>query len=140
MDTARASRIDDDPVKARPGVIRMWGAVILTGVVAACAARGPVIGGDPQPEAGGTISGIVRASGDSRLSARKVTAVNLVTGERIETSTAANGGYTMKVARGRYRLEVELRNGETLTSAPGEVEISRSDLDASRDFVITIRD
>ena len=116
-------------------------AALLLAIVAACAPRGPVIGrGDTPPGVGGTISGFVRASaGDSPLSARKVTAVNLATGERIETSTALNGGYTMKVAPGRYRLEVELREGEALASAPDNVEISSSDLDASRNFVLTTR-
>jgi uncharacterized protein YfaS (alpha-2-macroglobulin family) len=65
-----------------------------------------------------------------------VTAVNLETGQRIEASTTANGGYTIEVSPGRYRLEVELRTGETVASAPDEVHISRSDLDASRNFVI----
>jgi hypothetical protein len=106
-------------------------------VSAACAPRGPVIGrGEKPPDVGGTISGTVRASAGGSLSARKVTAVNLATGQRIETSTAANGGYTMKVAVGRYRLEVELLEGEALSSAPDDVEIDRSDVDASRNFVI----
>jgi hypothetical protein len=45
----------------------------------------------------------------------------------------------MKVPVGRYRLEVELRPGETLTEQPGELEISASDMDASRNFVIAAK-
>jgi hypothetical protein len=107
----------------------------------ACAARGPVIGRDAPPAGtGGTISGIVRSLGDNTpLSARKVTAVNVETGQKVEASTATNGGYTIKVATGRYRLEVELRDGETVSTGPDEVHIGSSDLDASRNFVIASR-
>ena len=110
----------------------------LVTLIACSASRGPVIGrGEKTPDSGGTISGTVRAmEGNAPLSARKVTAVNLETGQRIEASTTANGGYTMQVAPGHYRLEVELRSGEAVASAPDEVHISRSDLDASRNFVI----
>jgi hypothetical protein len=118
-----------------PRLVVLSTAVLL----AACSAsRGPVLGrGEHTPAAGGTISGIVRAlEGDTPLSARKVTAIHIETGQRIEASTTINGGYTMKVVPGRYRLEVELRRGEMLATAPDEVQISPSDLDASRNFVI----
>jgi hypothetical protein len=116
-------------------------ALVLAVLVAACAARGPVIGrGDQPPDVGGTISGVVRASSDTTpLSGRKVTAVNLETGQRIEATTAVNGGYTMKVPLGRYRLEVELRSGEAVTEQPDEVHISTSDIDAGRDFAIAAK-
>jgi Carboxypeptidase regulatory-like domain len=128
-------------IDTRSAVKLIWPAVALMFVLAGCAPRGPVIGhADSPPNVGGTISGTVRASAaESPLSARKVTAVNIETGQRIETSTASSGGYTMKVPTGRYRLEVELREGEALASAPDEVEISKSDLDASRNFVIGVR-
>jgi hypothetical protein len=45
----------------------------------------------------------------------------------------------MKVPVGRYRLEVELRPGETLAERPSELEISASDLDASRNFVVAVK-
>jgi Carboxypeptidase regulatory-like domain len=116
-------------------------AVVLATALAACASsHGTAIDlGDKPPGVGGTISGIVRDSGGAALSGRKVTAVNTDTGARVETTTATNGGYTMKVARGKYHLEVELRSGESLSERPGDVEISASDLDASRNFVITVR-
>jgi hypothetical protein len=118
----------------------IWLVAIALSVGTACAARGPVIGRDGSASnVGGTISGSVRTLGDEVLSARKVTAVNVSNGEKVETSTAANGGYTMKVAQGHYRLEVELRDGEVVASAPGEVHIGNSDLDASRNFVISAR-
>lgn len=109
--------------------------------VSACMPRGPVLDTSEGPAGvGGTISGTVRASADAiGLVGRKVTAVNLDTGEKHETSTAATGGYTMKVPRGRYRLEVELRPNEALSERPSELEINTSDMDADRDFVITTK-
>jgi hypothetical protein len=113
-------------------------ALLLT---AACMPRGPVVGtADAPPGVGGTISGTVRGTaGATGLAGRKVTATNLGTGEAFEASTSATGGYTMKVPMGRYRLDVELRANETLAEHPGELEINASDMDAGRDFVITIR-
>jgi hypothetical protein len=89
---------------------------------------------------GGTIAGSVRASGSTEpLSGRKVTAINEATGQRYETSTATAGGYTMKVPSGKYRLEVELRPGETLEAHPDPTDVNVGDLDPDRDFVLTRR-
>ena len=116
-------------------------AVIIPLVVSACLARGPVVDTGSKPEnVGGTIAGIVRAAGSGQpLSGRKVTAVELSSGRRYSTSTATNGGYTIKVPTGRYRLELELREGEGLAEQPADTDINTSDLDADRDFVVTVR-
>lgn len=115
--------------------IGLAAAVLALGI--ACMPRGPVVDTGPKPVGvGGTISGIVRDSAGVPLNARKVTAIDAATGARFESSTAANGGYTMKVPQGKYRLEVELRPGEMLTEQPVETEINVSDLDPHRDFVI----
>jgi hypothetical protein len=45
----------------------------------------------------------------------------------------------MKVPPGKYRLAVELRPGEVLAEQPADTEINASDLDPSRDFVITVK-
>ena len=105
-----------------------------------CGPRGPVFGaGDTPPGVGGTIAGVVKtADGSAALSARKVTAINADTGARFEASTASNGGYTIKVPKGKYRLEVELRPGETLSGQPGSTDINVGDLDARRDFMVTV--
>jgi hypothetical protein len=108
-------------------------------MLAACGvARQPVVdSGDKPPNTGGTISGIVRASGSNApLASRRVTATDVKTGATFEAVTASNGGYTMKVPVGGYRLDVELRAGESLVERPDELVINRSDLDAQRDFVI----
>jgi hypothetical protein len=116
------------------------GAALLLCTIA-CMPRGPVVDTGPKPEGvGGTISGTVRASqGSASLGARKVTAINVDTGARYEASTSASGGYTIKVPRGKYRVEVELRPGETLANAPAETEINVGDIDAQRNFEIAVK-
>ena len=116
--------------------------LVFTMCLASCIARGSVgiAPGDRPAVTGGTISGLVRAASDNApLSGRKVTVTNLETGEKLEASTAVNGGYTIKVPQGNYRIEVELRAGETLASRPDDVHISRSDLDAGRNFAIAVK-
>jgi hypothetical protein len=44
----------------------------------------------------------------------------------------------MKVPSGRYRLSVELRDGETV-KGPAELNLNVSDLDAARDFAIMVK-
>jgi hypothetical protein len=115
--------------------------LVLTVALAACnAAHGPVLDRGSKPtNVNGTISGVVRMAGGGVVSGRKVTAVNVATGERTESATATNGGYTMKLPPGKYRLEVELLAGERVTEQPAETAITGSDLDAGRDFVISSR-
>jgi hypothetical protein len=119
---------------------RALSALLIVGLIA-CAPRGPVIDTGSKPAGvGGTISGRATFAGDSTpLAGRKVTAVSLADGQRFDTTTAANGGYTIKVPIGRYRLELELRARETLVEQPGETEIRTSDLDTSRNFVVSVK-
>ena len=111
-------------------------ALLMSG---ACAPRGPIAGAVVPEGTGGTIAGIVRADGDVPLSARRVTAVHTGSGQRFEASTAANGGYTIKVPAGTYRLEVELRSGEVVRTQPDTTDVNVGDLDADRDFVVGVR-
>jgi hypothetical protein len=108
-------------------------------VTLACAR--PVVDTGARPAGvGGTIAGIVRASGEATpLSGRRVTAVNQATGNRYETSTALNGGYTFKVPVGTYRLDVELREGESYETRPDATDVGVGDIDSARDFVLTVR-
>ncbi len=110
-------------------------------VVAALAASlgchpGPVVGAT-KTSVGGTISGNVTAVGGVALAGRKVTAVDVKTNARYDATTTADGGYTMKVPEGTYRLDVELHSGESLQKRPSETKINNSDLDSGRDFVLT---
>jgi len=100
---------------------------------------GPVIGGAKQP-VGGTIAGLVSATDKSvALTGRKVTAVETTTNARYDTTTAANGGYTIQVPQGTYRIELELRAGEALSKHPADTRVSNGDVDSARDFVVTIK-
>ena len=113
------------------------GALLIAAV--ACAPRGPVLGTATKPPGvGGTIAGHVNATKESvPVVGRKVTAVDVVTGAHHEVSTTDTGGYTLQVPKGVYRMEVEIRRGETLSKQPGEIDVNTGDLDAGRDFEIT---
>lgn len=112
--------------------------VLLSGVLTLVACHpGPVVGSGPNPPGvGGTIAGIVSSESKAPLPDRKVTAINTQTGAKFDATTGPNGGYTIKVPQGTYRLEVEVRAGETVVKHPGETHINRSDLDPQRHFVI----
>ena len=98
---------------------------------------GPIVGAQ-SVSAGGTIAGIVSTT-DSAVAVpgRTVTAINVRTGSRHTATTAGNGGYTIKVPEGTYRLEIELRSGEKLAKKPDDTRINNGDLDPGRDFTIT---
>jgi hypothetical protein len=104
-----------------------------------CLSPGPVVDpGARPPGVGGTIAGSVSATGaSSPLSGRIVRAVDEVTGARFETSTGTGGSYTLKVPAGKYRLEVELRQGETFQTRPDVTDVGVGDIDSGRDFVVT---
>jgi hypothetical protein len=94
--------------------------------------------GEKPPTHDGTIAGNVRTDSDAAVVTRVVRAVAVSTGQKFETTTNSAGTYTLKVPPGRYRLEVELRDGERLSKEPGETQINASDLDPGRNFVITV--
>jgi hypothetical protein len=120
---------------------RYVAAVVGVLLTIGCGPRGPILGtADKPPGVGGTISGSVTAEdGQTALGARKVTAVNTETGARFDTSTATNGGYTIQVPKGSYRIELELRAGETIAKQPSRIDINTGDLDASENFVVARR-
>ena len=113
----------------------VFGVALLTSL--ACH-PGPIVDTGPKP-AGvrGTIAGIVSTDSNAALAGRKVTAIDTVAGKRYEVTTGINGGYTIQVPEGTYRLEVELRQGERVAKQPAETKVNKSDLDPHRDFVIT---
>ena len=127
----------------RIGPARIGLAVLVTAAVmssVACMPHGPVVDtGSKPPGVGGTIAGLVRTSAGSPLIGRKVTVTSVEGGQKYETSTATNGGYTIKVPTGKYRIEVELHDGEALEKAVTETEVNTGDLDPHRDFVVTVK-
>ena len=105
----------------------------------ACHPSRPVLDPGAKPAVDGTISGTVSASGGAvPVSGRKITAINVESGARVETSTTSIGSYTMRVPPGTYRLEMELRVGEAIATTPAPTEVDPGDLDAGRDFSLTV--
>jgi hypothetical protein len=100
---------------------------------------GPVVGGSANPTASGTIAGIVSTDGNAPVVGRKVTVINTSTAAKFDATTGANGGYTIKVPPGTYRIEIELRGGERVAKQPDVTKVDKSDLDPHRDIVITAR-
>src|SRR5688500_5539215 len=114
--------------------LTLFSALVLPAVLACH--PGPVVTTDPKQPVGGTIAGIVSSTTNAAVVGRKVTAVNTESGARFDATTGANGGYTIKVPQGRYRLEIEVQPGESISKQPSETRINRSDLDTRRDFVL----
>jgi hypothetical protein len=118
--------------------------VCLAALTAACGPGpmgrpGPVVNTQPN-KVGGTIAGIVKTADSSvAVPGRKVSVIEVKTGARHDTTTGTNGGYTLQVPEGTYRFEIELRAGETLAKQPDETHVGNSDLDTSRDFIITTK-
>jgi hypothetical protein len=114
-------------------------AILVVGLLAAiaCHAGRPIVN-TGAPNVGGTIAGNVTAPGNVPLSGRKVTAINAATSARYDTTTSTTGGYSIRVPIGTYRIDVELRAGETATKRPDQTTINNGDTDASRNFEIAV--
>ena len=63
-------------------------------------------------------------------------AVNSETGQMYSAVTGVTGGFSIKVAPGKYRLELDLREQEEVAQQPGIIDINQSDLDTDLDIVI----
>lgn len=121
-------------------VTALW---LLAGIVAllystACRQGVPVVDLGPKPpNARGTITGIVRGpEGTSAIVGRTVELVNVATGEKHTATTALNGGFTIELPKGKYRLDLALRAGETLLKRPDVVDLDPGDIDSHIEFVI----
>jgi hypothetical protein len=112
--------------------------VLFLVLSSACGARHgrPIVGGSVVPNPTGTVSGTVTNSAGTPLEGRRVTAIQMTTEQHYDATTAQNGGYTIKVPPGRYRLEVELRGGDQLSKQPEQRQVNVGDVDAQLDFVI----
>jgi hypothetical protein len=120
--------------------MRLFNTLLALSLLASAACHpGPVIGSGPKPPSvDGTIAGLVSTDTNAPVAGRKVTAIETATGTRYDATTGVNGGYTMKVPKGTYRLEVELQPGETVAKQPAETRVHPADLDPRRNFVITL--
>jgi hypothetical protein len=112
--------------------------MVVLMLTAGCAARHgrPILGGSTIAQETGTISGTVLSVTGTPLEGRRVSAIGTTTEMHYDTTTSKDGGYTVKVPVGRYRLEVELRGGDQLAKQPPETNVNRGDLDAQMDFVV----
>jgi hypothetical protein len=116
-------------------------AVALAGLVLnGCLSSRPVVDPSPGPtQQDGTLAGHVRTDTNVPLPGRIVKAAPVGdTAEPYQTTTSDTGSYTLKVRPGRYRLSVELREGERLVKEPGETNVNASDLDPARDFIVSV--
>ena len=86
--------------------------------------------------AAGTIAGIVSIVGGDPVPGRRVIAAREGGAERYSAVTNVTGGFSIPVPPGKYRLQVQLKPGESLKEGPTEATLNESDLDARRDFVI----
>src|SRR6185295_20293263 len=92
----------------------LLGSLLLGSV--ACHVDRPVVDPTPKASVGGTIAGIVTTTNSSvAVPGRKITVTEINKGSHYESTTAANGGYTIRVTEGTYLIEFELRASETLT-------------------------
>jgi hypothetical protein len=84
-----------------------------------------------------TISGILHEpDAPGAVARRDVVAVNTATGRTFHTRTSGNGGYTMRVPPGTYRLNVVLRGREVLSTLPSPITVEAGDIKADADLVI----
>ena len=112
-------------------------AVLAVLAGAACRTSRPVWSATPGDDTTpGTIAGILLTPGGEPVAGRPVSAVALGTTRRYTAVTNVTGGFSIPVPPGKYRLEPELREGETVVRDPGVVDINKSDLDANREIVI----
>jgi hypothetical protein len=121
-------------------VSALW---LIVGIAAllyssACHPVAPVVDlGSKPPAAKGTLTGIVRGpEGTSAVSGRTVEIVNVASGEKHTAQTAGNGGFTIELPKGKYRLALPLHDGETLVKQPGIVDLDKGDIDSHIEFVL----
>src|SRR5204862_5963914 len=85
-----------------------------------------------------TITGIVRGTEQaSGMPGRTVEIVNVATGEKQTTTTSSNGGFTVELPKGKYRLELQVRPGETVVKRPDVIDLDRGDIDSHIEFVVS---
>ena len=114
------------------------GLIALVFLSACGGAASPVVEAAPraqQPHA--TITGTVRGlEGTSPVAGRTLAVVDVTTGQRTVVRTSSSGGFTVAVPAGRYRLEMSLRDGETLIKRPELLDLDRGDQDANVELVV----
>jgi hypothetical protein len=109
-------------------------------VVAGGCLRGvPPVDLAAQPsDARSTITGVIRGpEGSSPQAGRHVQIVNTETGTRNSVRTGENGDFTIQLPAGKYRIDLPLKDGETLVQSPGIVDLDKGSVDAPLEFVLS---
>jgi hypothetical protein len=104
----------------------------------ACRRAVPTVDTAPKlTRADGTISGSVRgAEASSPIKGRVVEAISVESGERQRVTTNTAGGFSFKLKPGRYRVELALRDGESVVKRPGVIDLSQGGANTQADFVV----
>jgi len=108
-------------------------------MLSACSHAGPLLDfGSRPPSAEGTIAGMVStADSGTPVINRRVIVTDVRSAAKYQVTTALNGGYTVQVPKGTYRIELALESGESYRTRPSDTRIGKGHLDLHRDFVIT---
>ena len=121
----------------------MIGVALCFAVVAllasgACRRGVPVVDLGPKPpDTRGTLTGTVRGpEGTSPVVGREVLILNTDTGARHAAQTGANGGFTIQLPAGTYRVELPARAGETVVKRPGLIDLGKKDNGSQIEFVL----
>jgi carboxypeptidase family protein len=135
LSQSRGPKSEGDHMSRRVSMAALAAVVALTG----CRTGQPIYDSShSNHQAAGTIGGILRAGeGGEPVGGRTVTAVSLAdAAARHSATTNVSGGFSIKVPPGKYRLEVDLMEGERILRSPGTIDINKSDLDANLEVVI----
>ncbi len=115
---------------------------LLAGVAAivfatGCQRSAGAIAGSAAGSPHASINGIVRgAEGGSPVSGRTVSIVDVKTGERRSVQTTSTGAFRIDLPAGQYRLDVDVRDGETVLKHPNVVDLDAGDVDSHVEFVV----
>jgi len=106
-------------------------------MLSACSAPLLDFGSRP-PSTEGTIAGSVSEADVSLpVMNRRVIVTDVRSAAKYQVTTALNGGYTVQLPKGTYRIELALESGESYLTRPSDTRVNKGDLELHRDFVIT---
>jgi hypothetical protein len=125
--------MEDKMIETRRAAMALLAALAVAG----CRTGQPIYDRTPEnQQTPGTIAGILSAGSGEPVAGRAVHAVEVSGGRRYSATSSVTGGFSIPVPPGKYRLEVDLREGERLLRSPGTIDINESDLDANLEVVI----
>ena len=102
-----------------------------------CASKTGAVATHNATPASERLAGTVRGSDATALvSGRTVAVVNVATGETRTTETGATGGFAIELPAGTYRVELALRDGETVVKRPDVVLLNHGGPDSHIEFVV----